>query len=161
MKKLLFISLFSIYFFGCTPEKIAPPVYDSDYGKGLADVYESFVKSLGIKVTAVTAHEEGKADYGAEVATLAAAGGEALAVLGYLDQAGGSIIQGSLESGACDKFVLSDGMYGESLTKRFGKDLNNKMPTKKIKKKGILAILLEVSELTYNYSNSMIIINII
>lgn len=35
MKKLLFISLFSIYFFGCTPEKIDPPVYDSDYGKGL------------------------------------------------------------------------------------------------------------------------------
>ena len=29
-----------------------------------------------------------------------------------------------MDSGAFDKFVLSDGMYGESLTKRFGKDLN-------------------------------------
>ena len=105
-------------------KSVAITYTNNDYGKGLADVYESFVKSLGIKVTAVTAHEEGKADYGAEVATLAAAGGEALAVLGYLDQAGGSIIQGSLDSGAFDKFVLSDGMYGESLTKRFGKDLN-------------------------------------
>ena len=105
-------------------KSVAITYTNNDYGKGLADVYESFVKSLGIKVTAVTAHEEGKADYGAEVATLAAAGGDALAVLGYLDQAGGSIIQGSLDSGAFDKFVLSDGMYGESLTKRFGKDLN-------------------------------------
>ena len=105
-------------------KSVAITYTNSDYGKGLADVYESFVKSLGIKVTAVTAHEEGKADYGAEVATLAAAGGDALAVLGYLDQAGGSIIQGSLDSGAFDTFVLSDGMYGESLTKRFGKDLN-------------------------------------
>ena len=105
-------------------KSVAITYTNSDYGKGLADVYESFVKSLGIKVTAVTSHEEGKADYGAEVATLAAAGGDALAVLGYLDQAGGSIIQGSLDSGAFDKFVLSDGMYGESLTKRFGKDLN-------------------------------------
>jgi len=97
---------------------------NNDYGKGLADVYEAAVKAHGIKVTAVTAHEEGKGDYSAEVATLASAGGDALAVLGYLDQAGGSIIQGSLESGSFDTFVLSDGMIGDSLTERFGKDLN-------------------------------------
>ena len=97
---------------------------NNDYGKGLADVYVAAVKAHGIKVTAVTAHEEGKGDYGAEVATLAAAGGDALAVLGYLDQAGGSIIQGSLDSGSFDTFVLSDGMIGDSLTDRFGKDLN-------------------------------------
>ena len=92
---------------------------NNDYGKGLADVYVAAVKAHGIKVTAVTAHEEGKGDYGAEVATLASAGGDALAVLGYLDQAGGMIIQGSF-----DTFVLSDGMIGDSLTDRFGKDLN-------------------------------------
>ena len=97
---------------------------NNDYGKGLADVYEAAVKSHGIEVTTVTAHEEGKGDYGAEVATLASAGGDALAVLGYLDQAGGSIIEGSLDSGSFDKFILSDGMYGESLVERFGKDLN-------------------------------------
>jgi len=85
---------------------------NNDYGKGLADVYVAGVKAHGIKVTAVTAHEEGKADYGAEVATLAAAGGDALAVLGYLDQAGGMIIQGSLDAGSFDTFVLSDGMIG-------------------------------------------------
>ena len=97
---------------------------NNDYGKGLADVYVAAVKAHGISVTVVTAHEEGKGDYGAEVATLAAAGGDALAVLGYLDQAGGSIIQGSLDSGAFDVFVLSDGMIGDSLTERFGNDLN-------------------------------------
>jgi len=97
---------------------------NNDYGKGLADVYVAAVKAHGISVTVVTAHEEGKGDYGAEVATLAAAGGDALAVLGYLDQAGGSIIQGSLDSGAFDVFVLSDGMIGDSLTDRFGNDLN-------------------------------------
>ena len=47
-----------------------------------------------------------------------------MAVLGYLDQAGGSIIEGSLDSGSFDTFVLSDGMIGDSLTERFGKDLN-------------------------------------
>ena len=105
-------------------KSIAVTHTNNDYGKGLADVYVAAVKAHGINVTTVTAHEEGKGDYGAEVATLASAGGDALAVLGYLDQAGGSIIEGSLDSGSFDTFVLSDGMIGDSLTERFGKDLN-------------------------------------
>jgi len=105
-------------------KSVAITYTNNDYGKGLADVYVAAVKAHGINVTVVTAHEEGKGDYGAEVATLAAAGGDALAVLGYLDQAGGSIIDGSLDSGAFDVFVLSDGMIGDSLTDRFGNDLN-------------------------------------
>ena len=39
--------------------------------------------------------------------TLASAGGDAVAVIGYLDQGGKGIIQGSLDSGAFDKFILS------------------------------------------------------
>jgi len=105
-------------------KSVAITYTNNDYGKGLADVYETAVKAHGIKVTAVLAHEDGKADYSSEVATLAAAGGDALAVIGYLDQGGKGIIQGSLDSGAFDKFILSDGMIGDSLTDTFGKDLN-------------------------------------
>ena len=47
-----------------------------------------------------------------------------LAVIGYLDQGGNQIIQGSLDSGAFDTFVLSDGMIGDSLTDTFISDLN-------------------------------------
>ena len=105
-------------------KSVAITYTNNDYGKGLADVYEAAVKAHGIKVTAVTAHEDGKADYSAEVATLASAGGDAVAVIGYLDQGGKGIIQGSLDSGAFDKFILSDGMIGSSLTDTFGKDLD-------------------------------------
>ena len=49
---------------------------NNDYGKGLADVYEASVKALGITVTSVSAHEDGKADYSSEAATLAAGGGD-------------------------------------------------------------------------------------
>ena len=97
---------------------------NNDYGKGLADVYAAAVKAHGIKVTTVAAHEDGKADYSSEVGVLASAGGDAVAVIGYLDQGGKGIIQGSLDSGAFDTFILSDGMIGDSLTKAFGKDLN-------------------------------------
>jgi len=105
-------------------KSVAITYTNNDYGKGLADVYEAAVKAHGIKVTTVAAHEDGKADYAAEVATLASAGGDAVAVIGYLDQGGKGIIQGSLDSGAFDTFILSDGMIGDSLTDAFGKDLN-------------------------------------
>ena len=105
-------------------KSVAITYTNNDYGKGLADVYAAAVKAHGIKVTAVESHEDGKADYSAEVATLASAGGDAVAVIGYLDQGGKGIIQGSLDSGAFDKFILSDGMIGDSLTDAFGKSLN-------------------------------------
>jgi len=105
-------------------KSVAITYTNNDYGKGLADVYAAAVKAHGIKVTTVAAHEDGKADYSAEVSTLAAAGGDAVAVIGYLDQGGKGIIQGSLDSGAFDRFILSDGMIGDSLTDAFGKSLN-------------------------------------
>ena len=105
-------------------KSVAITYTNNDYGKGLADVYAAAVKAHGIKVTTSVAHEDGKADYSAEVATLASAGGDAVAVIGYLDQGGKGIIQGSLDSGAFDTFILSDGMIGDSLTDTFGKSLN-------------------------------------
>ena len=55
---------------------------------------------------------------------LAAAGGEVLVVVGYLDQGGKGIIEASLDSGAFDTFVLPDGMVGDSLPDAIGADLN-------------------------------------
>ncbi len=105
-------------------KSVAITYTNNDYGKGLADVYKAAVEAHGIIVTTSAAHEDGKADYAAEVATLASAGGDAVAVIGYLDQGGKGIIQGSLDSGAFDTFILSDGMIGDSLTDNFGKALN-------------------------------------
>ena len=103
---------------------IAITYTNNDYGKGLADVYAAEVKSRGITVTTVESHEDGKADYSSEVATLASAGGDAVAVIGYIDQGGKGIIQASIDSGAFDTFVLSDGMIGDALTDAFGDSLN-------------------------------------
>jgi len=105
-------------------KSVAVTYTNNDYGKGLADVYEAAVKAHGISVTTVASHEDGKGDYSAEVAVLAAAGGDAVAVIGYLDQGGKGIIQGSIDSGAFDTFILSDGMIGQSLVDAFGKDLS-------------------------------------
>ena len=105
-------------------KSVAITYTNNDYGKGLADVYEASVKALGITVTAVSAHEDGKADYTSEAATLAAGGGEALAVIGYLDQGGKGVIQASLDAGSFDTFIMSDGMIGQSIVDAIGDDLN-------------------------------------
>lgn len=97
---------------------------NNDYGKGLADAFASAYTAAGGTVTINTAHEDGKADYAAEIGALAAAGGDVLVVAGYLDQGGKGIIQGSLDTGAFDTFVLPDGMVGDALPTAIGADLN-------------------------------------
>ena len=102
---------------------------NNDYGKGLADAIQASYEKMGGKITAVAAHEDGKADYSAEVGALAAAGGDVLIVAGYLDQGGKGIIQASLDSGAFEKFILPDGMVGESLTDNFGSAIDGSIGT--------------------------------
>ncbi len=109
--------------------EVAVTFTNNDYGKGLSDSFISAYKGLGGKVSATVPHEDGKADYSAEVGVLGSAGGDALVVIGYLDQGGKGMIQGSLDSGAFDLFVLSDGMIGQSLVDAIGADLNGSFGT--------------------------------
>ena len=97
---------------------------NNDYGKGLADSIVVNMKKSGGKITISVPHEDGKGDYSAEVAALAAAGGDILIVAGYIDQGGKGIIQGALDTGAFDRFYLPDGMIGDALPKAIGKGLD-------------------------------------
>ncbi|PKP69255.1 MAG: branched-chain amino acid ABC transporter substrate-binding protein [Alphaproteobacteria bacterium HGW-Alphaproteobacteria-4] len=96
---------------------------NNDYGKGLADSFQAAYEAAGGKVTINTAHDDGKADYSAEVAALAAAGGDVLVVAGYIDQGGAGIIRGSLDSGAFDLFNFPDGMVSQALEDKFGPEI--------------------------------------
>ncbi|MEP2639377.1 ABC transporter substrate-binding protein [Roseobacter sp.] len=103
---------------------IALTYTNNDYGKGLADAIESNFKDIGGKVTIVAAHEDGKADYSAEMGALASAGGDILVVAGYLDQGGLGIINAALDSGAFETFGLPGGMIGDSLPTNVGSALD-------------------------------------
>ena len=102
---------------------------NNDYGKGLADSIQQNFEAGGGEVTVSASHEDGKGDYSAEVGALAQAGGEVLIVAGYLDQGGRGIIQGALDTGAFDTFVLPDGMIGDSLPEAIGEGLNGSYGT--------------------------------
>ena len=103
---------------------VAVTYTNNDYGKGLADSFQTNFEASGGEVTISAPHEDGKADYSAEVGALAAAGGEVLVVAGYVDQGGKGIIQTSLDTGAFDIFELPDGMIADSLFETFGSSIN-------------------------------------
>jgi branched-chain amino acid transport system substrate-binding protein len=103
---------------------IALTYTNNDYGKGLAEAIATSFTALGGQVTLNAAHEDGKADYSAEVAALASAGGDLLVVAGYLDQGGKGIIQAALDSGAFSTFGLPGGMIGDSLPAAIGAPLD-------------------------------------
>ena len=105
-------------------KSIALTYSNSDYGKGLAEAIAAGFAAKGGTVTINIPHEDGKADYSAEVASLAAAGGDLLVVAGYLDQGGKGIIQASLDSGAFSQFGLPGGMVGDSLPAAIGPALD-------------------------------------
>jgi branched-chain amino acid transport system substrate-binding protein len=110
-------------------EEVALTYTNNDYGKGLADAIQSSYEEAGGTVTISAPHEDGKGDYSAEVASLAAAGGEVLVVAGYIDQGGRGIIQGSVDTGAFDTFLLPDGMVGQSIIDAIGDPLDGSYGT--------------------------------
>jgi branched-chain amino acid transport system substrate-binding protein len=103
---------------------VAVTYTNNDYGKGLADAFQAEFEAAGGTVTISAAHEDGKADYSAEVGALASAGGDVLVVAGYVDQGGSGVIRAALDTGAFDTFYLPDGMVGSVLNDRFGAELN-------------------------------------
>lgn len=105
-------------------DEVAVTYTNNDYGKGLADSFAAAYEEAGGTVTINAAHEDGKADYYAEVGALASAGGDRLVVAGYVDQGGSGIIRAALDTGAFDTFHFPDGMIGTKLEENFGSEIN-------------------------------------
>ena len=103
---------------------VAVTYTNNDYGKGLADSFEAAFKAAGGTVTINSAHEDGKADYSAEIGALASAGGDRLVVAGYVDQGGSGIVRAALDSGAFDTFHFPDGMISDKLEENFGSEID-------------------------------------
>ncbi len=105
-------------------KEVALTYTNNDYGKGLADAFQAAYEEAGGSVTINAAHEDGKADYSAEVGALASAGGDLLVVAGYVDQGGSGIVRAALDTGAFDRFHFPDGMISTKLVENFGSEID-------------------------------------
>jgi len=105
-------------------DRFAISYVNNDYGKGFAEALAGAFEAVGGTVAANEAHEDGKADYRAEVGSLASSGAETLVVLAYADGSGQTIIRQAMESGDFAKFVGGDGMVGDKLIAALGGDVD-------------------------------------
>ncbi len=101
-------------------DSVAITYVNNDYGKGFADALEAAFKKEGGTVAAKEAHEDNKADYRAELGSLASSGADMLVVLAYVDGSGQTIVRQALEGGDFSKFAGGDGMVGNSIVKAIG-----------------------------------------
>jgi branched-chain amino acid transport system substrate-binding protein len=105
-------------------DEVAISYVNNDYGKGFAEALAGAFEAVGGKVAANEAHEDGKADYRAELGSLASSGAQILVVLAYSDGSGQTIIRQAMESGDFEKFVGGDGMVGDKLIEALGGDVD-------------------------------------
>lgn len=93
---------------------------NNDYGTGFAQSFQSAFEAEGGTVLTSEAHEDGKADYRAEIGSLASTGADAVVILAYVDGSGGRILQQSRETGDFATYIGGDGMVGGSLASLAG-----------------------------------------
>lgn len=98
-------------------DEVAITYVNNDYGKGLADTLVAAFEAGGGTIASNDAHEDGKADYRAELGSLAASGAQNIVVLAYANGSGQTILRQAVESGDFTTFIGADGMVGdEALT---------------------------------------------
>jgi len=100
--------------------KVALTYVNNDYGVGLANSFKASFEKEGGKIVTESKHEDKKASYRSELATLAQGGAEALVVIAYSDSSGQTIVRQALETKRFDRFIGTDGMASEKLIKRIG-----------------------------------------
>ncbi|MGB0718447.1 MAG: ABC transporter substrate-binding protein [Alphaproteobacteria bacterium] len=103
---------------------VAVTYTNNDYGVGLADAFVESFTALGGNVSISLPHEDGKADYNAEVSSLGATGSEAVAVFGYLDGGGRGITEGVIDGDVFEQIIFGEAMWGDSIMAALGADLD-------------------------------------
>lgn len=96
-------------------DDVALTYVNNDYGKGLADVFAETFTAGGGNISVNAAHEDGKADYRAELGQLAGGGSENLVILAYASGSGQTILRQAVESGNFVTYIGGDGMVGDEL----------------------------------------------
>ncbi|MYL22851.1 ABC transporter substrate-binding protein [Halomonas alkaliantarctica] len=106
-------------------EEVAVTYVNNDYGRGLADAFVATYEAEGGTVAENLAHEDNRADYRAELGTLAATGVPNLVVLAYGDTSGQTVVRQAYESGMFTQYIGADGMVISGLLDGVGVEVLN------------------------------------
>ena len=106
-------------------KRVAVLFQDTNYGKELERNFKKTLIDSNVEITVSVPIKINKTDLSNEVSVLAAAGGDAVAIFTEVVQDGERLIKSILDSGAFEKFILSDRMINETTEKNFGELINN------------------------------------
>jgi len=95
-------------------KKVAVSYVNNDYGKGLAEAFKGTFEALGGEVLATVPYEENKPSYRGEVSSLMAGAPDAIVMVSYPVDGNKQIVE-AVEAGYKCKFLMTDGMKGESV----------------------------------------------
>lgn len=109
---------------------IAITYVNNDYGKALADTLARAYKKAGGGVLAKEAHEDNKADYRAELGSLASSGTTTLVILAYANSSGQTIIRQAIETGDFEKLAGAGGLISNELASTVGYNIDGFVATK-------------------------------
>jgi Ca2+-binding RTX toxin-like protein len=89
---------------------------DTDYGREAAAAFDAVYRGLfGRTITGMLQHQINKSEYSAEVAILAALGGDILVIFADFATSARGILTSSVESGAYDDYALSSTAYSPTI----------------------------------------------
>ena len=106
-------------------KQIAVSFQDTNYGKELERNFRKTLNDSNVEITVSVPIKINKNDLSNEVSVLAAAGGDAVAIFTEFEKDGERLIKSILDSGAFEKFILSDRIINESTERKFGELINN------------------------------------
>ena len=106
-------------------KKVAITFSNTDYDKNMALTYKNALENKKIQVTIFKEHKQKDDNYSKYVSSLAAAGGEALAVFSEYNTGGKEIVLTSLDSGIFEKFIFAENMISDDLINYFENNLKN------------------------------------
>jgi len=104
--------------------RVAVTHVNNDYGRGLGTTFRDAFTAMGGTVTAFAAHEDQRASYRTELATLARGNPEALVITAYGGGSGLTMIRQALEGGFFNRFIGGDGMRDDVLPRELGANVN-------------------------------------
>ena len=106
-------------------KNVAITFSNNDYDKNIALTYKNALENKKIQVTIFKEHKQKDDNYSKHVSSLAAAGGEALAIFSEYNTGGKEIVLSSLDSGIFEKFIFAENMVSDDLINYFENNLKN------------------------------------
>ena len=106
-------------------KSLAITYLSTSYNKEFQINFIRTLKKKGIQITINIPHEPNKKDYSGEASLMAAAGGDAVAIISEAELGGKEILQALIDSGTYKKFVFSDRMIDYEILKNFDNELDS------------------------------------